>query len=139
MLLLFLGSLASLWLTCMLWVAVPAAVAETGNAVAALKRSAALTAGVRWRIIGMMLTLALLWVGVEIALIQATAPNSTKNGFLVEFAVGQEGPISAYMLASLASTVVTGGLVAISSAVAYHDLRVAREGATLEEIASVFD
>lgn len=116
-------------LTLMWYVAVPAAVVEprTG-ALAALGRSVKLTEGSRGSIFGVIVVLGLL--GFVVALFfqfAVFAPATTAN----DIRVGQV--LQTVFLA------VLGAWQAIAAAVAYHDLRVEKEGIDAAEIARVFD
>jgi hypothetical protein len=116
----------------MLWVAVPVAVVERPGIMASLSRSMALTKGYRWHLLGLILILVIL---------------SSVIGAIIGGVIG----FGAYFLAdgSISDTVsliinvvvqaFSGALIAVASAVAYHDLRIAKEGASVEQIAAVFD
>ena len=105
-------------------VAVPVCVVEQAGPIQSLRRSTQLTKGSRWRIFGIWFLLALL-IGIPPLPIQ-------------------------FLLFSIAGTyaAAVGGIIygAISLAfelvvfaVAYHDLRAAKEGIDIEQLASVFD
>jgi hypothetical protein len=96
--------------------------AEPLGAVASMKRSAALAKGSRW-----MLLLFLIMTGLG-----AFMPN------LVAWGLGAVQPILGGVLSMVAS-VCFGPLFFAAPAVAYHDLRVAKEGATTAELARVFE
>jgi len=104
-------------------VAVPACVVERLGPFRSLGRSRALTKGYRWRIFGIWLVLALVsGIGSNI-LGLILAPAGTAITVLVSMV--WQASMTAYQ--------------AISAAVIYHDLRVAKEGVDIEHIASVFD
>jgi hypothetical protein len=122
------GSLLLLVPGLILWtmflVAVPVCVVERLGPVQSLRRSAELTKGNRWRLFGMFLLLAVLVSAIRFAL----------SGMLV--AVG--GRMVAGV-GDIAFDAVATSLELIVFAVAYHDLRVAREGIDIERIAALFD
>ncbi len=107
---------------CSYWVAVPVAVVERPGLVASLARSAQLTRGDRFRVLALVLVLQLLQVAAA---------------FLVMLVVGPRA-VSIGVWATLSVTVLLGALGAVVSSVAYHDLRVAREGVGVEELIRVF-
>ena len=109
-------------LTCMWMVAVPAFIAERTTILGAFGRSAELTRGNRWRILGVLL----LWVCTL---------------FVISLVVGFVGGIAAFMTggagdpanpATILTNAVTGSLSilvgATAAAVLYVELRKAREG-----------
>jgi len=100
----------------------PVVMAERLGAVASLKRSAALARGSRWALLGAYLVCAVV----------ASLP-----GFLA-LGLGFLSPILGGLV-SIAGTVVLGPILYAAPAVAYHDLRVAREGAATAELARVFE
>jgi uncharacterized membrane protein len=89
-----------------------------------LKRSAQLTKGHRWKIFGLMLLL------IVVSLIGST---------LIELALAPFGSFILTSGASLIWAAIWGAYYAVAVVVAYHDLRVAKEGIDIEQIASVFD
>jgi len=109
------------------WIAIPVAVVEAAGVIASLKRSAAMTKGQRWRVFGLILVLYGLNFGV------AWLTDSVTN--------------SADLSAPGWPAVILGLVVAsfflawrsIAAAVAYHDLRIAREGHQGDEVARVFE
>ncbi len=113
---------------CALFVAVPAAVAEPGlgSSADALQRSRELTDGSRWQIF-------------------AAAVVVIVTTFLLFFLAGAAGalaePLGPRVVAVLVAVVVAlaGTLGACTAAVAYHDLRTAREGVSTEDLAKVFE
>jgi hypothetical protein len=114
---------------CALWVAVPAAVAEPDSAESALKRSRDLTKGHRLTIFLTLLIFMLLTMSVAMVL-----------GFVGASALrdGTAMP-KVFMVGAQVFSLVLGGLGATAPAVAYHDLRVLKEGASTAELAAVFE
>jgi hypothetical protein len=110
-------------LLCMWAVAVPACVVEGLGPTASMSRSAALTKGYRWKILGLLLLLGVInGVGSK----------------LIEVILGLAGD----WLSSIGSLVWFVAWNAYWNCVLvmiYHDLRVAKEGVDTEQIASVFD
>jgi len=112
----------------MLWVAVPAAVVERPGIVDSLKRSIELTKGYRWPLFGLILILMIINTVIGAAV-----------GGIAGLAAGAVlGPIGLVMI-NLVVQAFSGALFAVASAVAYHDLRIAKEGASVNDIAAVFD
>jgi hypothetical protein len=108
----------------MWFVGTPACVVERRGPWASLRRSSALTKGHRWKIFGLMLVLI-----VVSALISP----------LVELVLTGIGGKSLSFVGELIWNGVWGAFYAIAAVVAYHDLRVAKEGVDTEQIAAVFD
>jgi len=111
-----------LFLACVLYVVVPAAVVEGGGVVASIQRSASLTAGHRWQVF----TIGLI-------------------NFAISFGAGSlavdalEAGSSALWTARIALAVAFASFGAVTSTVAYYDLRVAREGHAPDDLADVFE
>jgi hypothetical protein len=108
----------------MLFVAIPACVVERMGPTRSLRRSAELTKGHRWAIFGLWFLLLLI-IGI--------------GGKLVEAGGSLIGGFALSLLLSLIWNALAGAFNAIMVVVAYHDLRVAKEGIDTDQIASVFD
>ncbi len=110
----------------MFWVVIPAAVIERPGLFASFARSRVLTKGSRWRIFGLFVLLLIINIifGIVIAAAAASIDGDDKLS----------GPILGWLASAFASA-----LWAIASAVAYHDLRLAKEGGDTAQIAAVFD
>jgi len=107
----------------MCYVAVAVCVVEGLGPIGSIGRSAELTKGFRWKLFGLSICLVLLNV-VSFAL---------RAIFL---SIG--GPTVGAILSAVVSIVIIAyGLIV--HAVAYHDLRVAKEGIDIEQLAAVFD
>lgn len=108
-----------------LFVAVPASVMEGGGIGKALRRSAQLTKGNRWSlfVIGLVLIV----------------PNLVATFFLALTVLPALGLLFGTILSTLVSQILFGGLLATCTAVAYHDLRILRDGVDTETIAAAFD
>ena len=130
---LIVGSLALLVpgiiLTCMLYVAVPAAMIEHPGLIGALKRSADLTSGYKGTIFGMLFLLGVIQV-VALMVIQALTMGSEPESM---------DEVTSYLITTGIYIVLAGTLQAVTSAVVYHDLRAIKEGVATEELAKVFD
>jgi hypothetical protein len=114
----------------LIWVAVPAAVAERRGVVASLLRSVALTEGYRWHILGILLIIIAAIIAIAIALwiiVAVVGWISTGLGGVLDLILN-----AGFSLAITAFT-------ATVAAVGYYQLRVAKEGVGIEDIARVFD
>jgi uncharacterized membrane protein len=113
-------------------VAVPACVVENLGPISALRRSAELTRGHRWKIFGMTVLILVLLI---IALVILGALVGT-GVVVVPQTIGRS------LLAVILGVIVTGIFTAyfnVLAAMVYHDLRSVKEGVNTEEIAAVFD
>lgn len=115
-----------------LWVAVPAAVVERPGVGGSLSRSRELTKGNRWPLFGLILILIIL-SGVIGAVLGGLI------GFGAVFTDGAELSFTVTLVINVVVHAFSGALLAVASAVAYHDLRIAKEGVSAEQIAAVFD
>jgi MFS family permease len=121
----------------MMWfVATPVCVVEQVGPLRSMGRSRELTKGHRWRIFGMLLVIVIpaMIVGAIVGFV--TVYTMGPGGFLTL------GAVLASWLGKLVGLVwkaAWGGFFAAVVAVTYHDLRVAKEGLTTEQIASVFE
>ena len=102
-------------------VALPACVVENIGPLAAMRRSAELTRGHRWKIV----IFAFAIIGVFAALRVVEAPEGLGQLILTAISVIVNGIVTAYFN--------------VVAAVIYHDLRTVKEGVDTEEIAAVFD
>jgi hypothetical protein len=111
-------------LVTMWFVSTPACVVERTGPWTSLKRSAALTKGHRWKIFGLMILL------VIVSLIVAG---------LLQLVLPQFGSTILVLLGTLLWGALWTSYYSIAVVMTYHDLRVAKEGIDIEQIASVFD
>jgi MFS family permease len=111
-------------LAIMWFVATPACVVEQLGPLASMGRSSALTKGHRWKIFGMVV---LVVIGAMIV------------GVIIGALLGLTGSPVLVTLGTLVWTGIWGAFYAIFAVVTYHDLRVAKEGIDVHQIASVFD
>ena len=114
------------------WIAVPVAVIERPGITRSLGRSYSLTQGYRWRILGILLLMALLTVGIGIVyeLVLALAFGTNIN---------EDATDLVRIFAGYFFDMVTTCLSGVVACVGYYDLRVVKEGIDIEEIAAVFD
>lgn len=112
------------------YVAVPAVVAERNGSRDAISRSWELTRGRRWPVLGAAVVFA---VGtVALAYVAGAA-----IGWASYAATGRVGGGALGLVEIVA--VALGGIAQCAPAVAYHDLRLEKEGASTEELAAVFE
>jgi hypothetical protein len=111
-------------LVTMWFVGTPACVVERTGPWTSLKRSAALTKGHRWKIFGLLLLL------VVISLVVSQ---------LLELLLGQVGSMILLIIGTLLWSAIWTAYYSIAVVMTYHDLRVAKEGIDIEQIAAVFD
>jgi hypothetical protein len=113
-------------------VAIPAAVVERPGVVGAFRRSLELTRGHRWPLLAAGAAIvAILWVLVALTQVAAT--------LAVAALVPREQAAGAYLVASQLGNVLFSALPLVGIAVAYHDLRVAKEGLDTSALARVFE
>lgn len=105
-------------------VAVPVAVVEGHGVGASLNRSAALTKGCRWRVFGVILV---------VIVIQAVTDQ------IVERVLDFEGAFNLSLAIAWLLSGASTALQAVLATVTYHELRMVKEGADVDQIASVFD
>ncbi len=108
----------------MWYVANPACVVERLGVFASMERSSALTKGHRWAIFGTWLLLA---IGGGIL------------GAVVSALIGSIGSSGVSTVASLAWSASASAFGIIFTGAMYHDLRVAKEGVDIRQIAAVFE
>jgi hypothetical protein len=106
---------------CMLYVAVPACVIEKMNVMASLNRSALLTRGYRWQVFGLLALVTII-------------------GLIAQFVLAWLGGVMLWgKLLTFCWLVIATSFGAVLAAVVYHDLRVAKEGIDIDNLANVFD
>ena len=107
----------------MWFVGVPACLVERLGPWTSLRRSRELTKGHRWKLFGLALLLIIPSLG----------------SLAIEFGLAAvAGPIVG-LVGKLIWTGIWAAFAAVLVAVAYHDLRVVKEGIDIEQIAAVFD
>lgn len=107
-------------------VAVPASVVESRTPIDSLRRSASLTRGYRWGIFGATVALGLVDKAVQYVI---------DSAFLHGYSFAPYAWAGATSLLVLVFTTYQ----AVFLAVLYHDMRVAKEGVDINQIAAVFD
>jgi hypothetical protein len=110
-------------LGCMYFVSTPVCVAERTGVFESMSRSAFLTKGYRWQVLGLILLL--LVAGMVLGAIVGAIFALT----------GQIG----FMVSTQALAAVLGSFNGVLVSVFYYELRVAKEGIDIDKIASVFD
>ncbi len=110
----------------MFFVAIPAAVVEREGIGAALTRSRELTKGHRWSIFALFIVMML-----ALGIISGLVGLAT--------GAGQGYPSEAGLWINQIVSMVIGGVWATITAVAYHDLRILKDGGDTESIARAFD
>jgi hypothetical protein len=121
--------------TCMLYVATPAAVIERPGVTGALGRSRDLTAGHRLAIFVLMVLLFGLVYLCKIVVVDVTLPY-IKDPTHARDTLAR---LPLYMYVNLAREVLLGSLSAVMTAVTYYLLRSEKEGISAAELAAVFD
>ena len=109
---------------CALYVALPACVVERLGPVNCLRRSRELTRGARWRIFGMILVVGL--IGAMLGGTAGGVVGATRNSV----AIG---------IVTYVAGVIGSAFSAVLAAVAYRDLRIAKEGIDIDSLAKVFE
>lgn len=123
------GGIAGAIITCMWFVAAPAAVAEKLGPIAALTRSAELTSGRRWGIFGLTFLMGIVLI---IMLMVWIAPMFAGDGDL-------EGSLRSSSLFFIGTMAVFQMFTGIVEAVSYALLRQDKDGVTHDELAKVFE
>jgi hypothetical protein len=138
----FLLLLVPLVIVFLTWfVATPACVVERLGPFRSMGRSRALTKGHRWKILGLSLVMlipAMIVAGV-ITAVMASLGIGVNLKIGAFFSLSRTLNSVAGEVVSLIWTAIWTAFCAILIAVAYHDLRVAKEGVDTEHIAAVFE
>jgi MFS family permease len=108
----------------MWFVATPVCVVEKLGPLGSMGRSSRLTKGYRWKIFGLFLLLIIISLVVS---------------QLVAVTLAAMGGAALALIGAIVWGGVWGAFYAISVVVTYHDLRAAKEGTDIEQIAAVFD
>jgi len=112
--------------------AIPASVAERPGVIGAIRRSLALTRGYRWALFGAGLaTLVGVWVLQAVVQVGATVVSTALFR-------GEQAVIGMVALSQIGN-VFFSAIPIIGLSVAYHDLRVAKEGVDTSALARVFE
>jgi hypothetical protein len=118
----------ALLFSCMLYVAVPAAVIERPGLLGALRRSRALTAGRRVHILLILFALGALHIVASLLVTSLFDPDTLTD---------HELKLSMWL--SLGVNIALAALTAAVNGVVYHDLRVAVDGASTDDLVRVFE
>ncbi len=119
--------LPGLFLLTILWVTIPVVIMERANPFTALKRSAQLTKGFRWRVLGLVLVFFLILAGVQMAM--------SIPAILIQ-AIAQD-PLLVTLL-NYVSYAIFGILSSLAVAYSYVQLKLAKEGTDVKQLASIF-
>lgn len=118
---------------CMLYVSTPVSVVERPGIAAALRRSAALTAGRRWSIFGLVLLLVVAsWLSQYFVRVLAVSPHPRTLADVLD-------NMSRLIYATFAYQVIAGSISAVMNSVSYYYLRAEKEGTSTSELAAIFD
>jgi hypothetical protein len=126
------GVIVNCVMTCLWFVAMPAAVAERLGPFAAFARSSQLTSGRRWGIFGMMLLIALMAGVLLFAWIIPRARDAAQSADVAEYFAH----LSIWFTLAIGVFHMFQGIV---EAVAYALLRRDKDGVSYEELARIFD
>jgi uncharacterized membrane protein len=107
----------------MFYVAVPVTVIEHLGPIDALKRSKALTDGFKGALFGLNFLVGLIGAGIG----------------LVVGIIDEAAPGTVALVIDLGTDVFLGALGAVITAIAYHDLRVIKEGVNVDDLVRVFE
>lgn len=116
-----------------LWaVAAPSVVVEKRGIFEAMQRSRDLTRGHRWSVFGLMV----IYFVVSMIIGMAAGALSIATGGTFS---GMGASPAAGMIVGPITNIITGVVSSAGVAALYHELRVAKEGGVVEDVASVFD
>lgn len=128
---LFIGMLALplvlVLIASVLWVTIPVATVERTGVFASLSRAAELSRGYRWKIYFTVLVVSVLFIVISLI----AGGLMTAMSFL--------GAAALFNLLGFAANLLLMGWGAMTAAVGYYDLRMAKEGIDIDQIAAVFD
>jgi len=125
----------------MWFVTTPACVVERLGPFRSMGRSRELTTGQRWKMFGLVLAVLIpaTIVAAVITAVMGSLGISANLRIGVFFDLARSQGSLAAQLVGLVWTAVWTAFYAVLVAVAYHDLRVAKEGVDTEQIAAVFE
>lgn len=115
------GAFIGIFVMIILYVAIPAAVVENSGVIASLKRSAGLTAGFRWHILGLLLLLGAL---------------ALMGGMSIQEILLDLAEPSLYVGAAFLMQVAVSIMSAVMAAVSYNELRTIKEATPLGSLAT---
>lgn len=117
-----------MWLQCILFLSVQSAMVEQVGPFRALARSAALTAGIRWKIFVILLVVGIISGAVGYIMQNIMFPDP-----------GSMSAVRTAILVTALVTVVLAMFQAVCAAVVYHDVRREKEGVEIDDLIQVFD
>jgi hypothetical protein len=123
--------IVGLFLFVIWWVCAPVLLVDGGGILAALRRSAHLTKGRRWKIFGLLMLFGIMMAVPIIAVVLIAGVSAT------EALSGDPSTPAAF--AGLIIIGLTTALHAVLVTVSYYHLRAEKEGLGVEEAARVFD
>ncbi|MFT5684055.1 MAG: hypothetical protein ACI8RZ_004996 [Myxococcota bacterium] len=121
-------------MSCLMYVGLPAVVVENRGPIEAIRRSDGLTEGFRWGIFGLLFVIGLSQLVLQWGLTMALGMLDFSTLFSDVMVTVWVSQIMLYIL-QIATTALSGVFVAV----AYHDLRVSRDGIDSGDLVSVFD
>ena len=120
-----------------LWVAVPATVVERKGVFASLRRSAQLTRGCRWMIFGTLLFFAVL--SIIFTFVFSYAVFNLIIGPTTQMSNRLEIAVALFTVLMFIGNALAMSFGSVLTGVCYYELRRAKEGTDVEQIAAVFD
>ena len=131
-------------MTCMLYVGLPVVVVEGKGPIDAIRRSDGLTSGFRWGIFGLIVVIGLLQFalnsGFSVLMQQVFSSQMMNSASDIETMMsGMNTYMIVSQLFSYGIQILTTALSSVFVTVAYHDLRVSRDGIDSDDLVSVFD
>ena len=123
--------LVSLVLYVMCWVSAPAIAVERNGVLAGLARSAQLTKGRRWSIVGLLILFGLVGSGAGLVIAKLGGPTLAE--------LGRMGPTTFAGIALFVVTAWVSVLRSVLITVGYYHLRTEKEGFGIEEVARIFE
>jgi hypothetical protein len=115
------------WMNTMFLIAPQAAVVERVGPFKALARSAGLTSGARWKVLGIVLLIGILQFGFVWIL----------QSIVFDVPASKSEAQTAVVIITVVSAILSA-FQAVVAAVIYHDLRKAKEGVGVDELLQVF-
>lgn len=120
-------------LACTWAVAIPVTLAEKSGVFESFSRSAALTKGVRWKILGLFLLLGLIFWGIELA---AGLVSFLLLGMAFDNPLVATQPVA--LIISMLVTTLTSTLMAVNTAALFVELRNWKHGPEDTELSHIF-
>jgi hypothetical protein len=128
-----------IFVMCMWWVAVPAAIVEKSGVIGSLKRSADLTIGARMKIFGLIMIYILFSIIVGlVSLLFLTGGGFSMSAITQSSMALMTGGFSLYLLVSQISGALVFAFISVVVAVCYAELRRIKEGVSVKDVAHIF-